>query len=148
MDTTKTLKVLQANTFNMFLKSWFFHWNVEGRDFMQLHDLFGQVYNDLFGAIDLIAEHIRALDDYAPGSLQRFRELGATIDDKTTIPQARAMVGELLADNRVVVKSLRDVVEAAKRENLEEIINFAGGRLETHTKFGWMLSAILKTDRE
>jgi starvation-inducible DNA-binding protein len=147
METAAALKKVFANTFGMYLNAHNFHWNVEGRNFAQLHDFFGDLYEELHGAIDPIAENIRALNSYAPGSYTRFKEL-ASVPEETTIPTATVMISKLYSSNEIVIKSLRECAEAAKRENLEEIVNFIGGRLESHTKHAWMLRSFSKIDRE
>lgn len=147
MDTVSALKVILANSFGFYLNAHNFHWNVEGRDFVQLHDLFGKIYEEVFDSLDGTAEHIRALNSYAPGSYTRFKEL-SQIPEETAVPTASVMIAKLHAANDIVIKSLRECVEAAKKENLEEIVNYLGGRLEAHTKHAWMLRSLMKTDRE
>jgi starvation-inducible DNA-binding protein len=142
-----SMKVVLADTFTMMLNSWFFHWNVEGRDFAQLHKLFGKIQEELAAAIDVTAEQIRALDEYAPGSYTRFKEL-ASVEEEVKIPTASAMVDKLLVANDRVIASLNSAMEQAKIANNEGIINFLGGRLEAHGKHGWFLRAITKTNRE
>lgn len=147
LKTANYLKVILADTFGMYLNAHNFHWNVEGRDFAQLHDFFKNVYEEVHGAVDSIAEHIRALDSYAPGSYSRFKEL-SSVEEVTQIISASEMIRNLLAANEVVIKSLRVGVSIAKEDGLEEVVNFLGARLEAHTKHGWMLKSFLKTDRE
>jgi len=147
MDTVSALKVILANSFGFYLNAHNFHWNVEGRDFVQLHELFGKIYEEVFDSLDGTAEHIRALNSYAPGSYTRFKEL-SQIPEETAVPTASVMIAKLHAANDIVIRSLRDCVEVAKRENLEEIVNYLGGRLEAHTKHAWMLRSLMKTDRE
>lgn len=147
LKTVNYLKVILADTFGMYLNAHNFHWNVEGRDFTQLHEFFGNVYEELHNAVDSIAEHIRALDSYAPGSYSRFKEL-TSVEEVTQMLTASEMIRSLLLTNDTVIKSLRVGVSIAKEEGLEEVINFLGERLEAHTKFSWMLRALLKTDRE
>ena len=147
LKTSNYLKVILADTFGMYLNAHNFHWNVEGRFFPQLHELFGSIYEEVHSAVDGIAEHIRALDSYAPGSYSRFKEL-TSVEEETQILNASTMILKLIAANEAVIKSLRVGVSIAKEEGLEEVINFLGGRLEAHTKHAWMLKAMTKLDRE
>lgn len=147
MDTVSALKKVLANTFGLYLNAHNFHWNVEGRDFAQLHEFFGGIYEEVHGAVDAIAEHIRALNAYAPGSYSRFKEL-ADVPEETSIPSSSEMITRLYTSNETVIRSLRECLEAAKTENLEEVVNFIGERLEAHTKHAWMLRAFTRTDRE
>lgn len=145
-EVGNSLKVVLADTFTMFLNAWNWHWNVEGPNFREYHLMFGDIYTELFEAIDGIAEQIRALDEYSPGSYTRFKEL-ATVDEETKIPTASNMIVKLLAANDRVIASLNSAMEQAKIANNEGLINFLGGRLETHAKHGWFLRATAKRDR-
>jgi starvation-inducible DNA-binding protein len=71
-------KVL-ADAYAFQLKANNYHWNVEGPNFVQYHDFLGELYNEVFAATDMIAEQIRALDAYAPGSFTRFLELTVSV---------------------------------------------------------------------
>jgi len=138
------LKVVQANSFTFYLKTHYFHWNVEGDNFPQYHEFFENLYNEVWLAVDTIAEHIRALDEYAPGSYKRFQEL-ATIDSIETVPDARAMFKALSSDNDKVMDSIVAAMqEAGKDPKHKGIENFMQDRLDIHNKHGWMLRATLK----
>jgi starvation-inducible DNA-binding protein len=137
------LKVVLADTFAMYLKTHNYHWNVEGADFPQYHSFFDGLYNELWSATDAIAEHIRALDEYSPGSFSRFSEL-TNIEDATTVPDARSMFSRLLADNEIVLNTLKEAYEAANDANEIGLSNFLQDRTDTHKKHGWMLRATSK----
>lgn len=137
------MKVVLADTFAMYLKAHMFHWNVTGPTFNDMHAFFGAIYNELWLATDLIAEQIRALDAYAPGSFTRFSQL-ATVQDETSIPSAIAMVSRLKDDNDKVVDSLKSAYLAAEDLKVYGLANFLQDRLDVHAKHGWMLRATMK----
>lgn len=138
------MKVVLANSFAFYLKAHYFHWNVEGIEFPQFHDLFAKIYGEVYASIDLTAEYIRTLDEYAPGSFKRFQEL-ANIETKDSIPTARAMVKELLADNDKVIGTIIIAMEVAgKGVATKSIENFLQERLDAHQKHAWMLRSTLK----
>ncbi len=99
------LKTLLATEYAFVIKAQFFHWNVEGPDFSQYHKFFGKLYEEVYGAIDPTAEYIRILDEYTPGSFERFSEL-SQIAGQTKVPRARLMFTELLADNQTMIDLL------------------------------------------
>ena len=146
-DLGNAMKVVLADTFGMFLNTWGFHWNCEGRDFYQYHKLFQKIYEELFEAVDDVAEHIRALDEYAPASYKRFQEL-TTVEEEVKIPTASAMIAKLSVANDQVIASIDAALEQAKLANDEGNVNFLGGRREAHTKHGWMLRSLTKANRE
>lgn len=137
------LKVLLASTFSYYLKAHNFHWNVEGANFPQYHSLFEKVYTDAFEAVDTIAEEIRALDSYAPGSLSRYSQL-SIIDDQINIPNAKSMINELIANNTSLIRELVKAYKLAESQEKLGLSNFLQDRINIHEKFGWMLRATNK----
>jgi len=137
------LKVNVADTFAFYLKTHNFHWNVEGPDFYEYHKFFDTLYTEVWEAVDAVAEHLRTLDEYVPGSFSRFSEL-TDIKDETTIPSGMGMIKQLLADNEIVIKNLKETHAFAEKENEPAIVNFLEERIDVHSKHGWMLRASLK----
>jgi starvation-inducible DNA-binding protein len=140
------LKTLLATQYAFVIKAQFFHWNVEGIHFSQLHKFFGKVYEEVNDAIDATAEYIRILEEYTPGSFERFGEL-SLITGQIKVPRARLMLQELLEDNQVVIDLLNQCFAAAEQENQQGIADFIAGRIDAQGKHGWMLKAFLKEDR-
>ena len=141
------LKTLLATEYAFSLKAQLFHWNVEGPDFAQLHEFFGNLYEEVYnGSIDRTAEYIRALGDYSPGSFERFAEL-SEIKGQTKIPRARLMIEELLANNTQLLELLNKCFAVAESENQQGIANFIAERIDAQQKHGWMLRSFLKDER-
>ena len=137
------LKVLLASVNSLSIKAQNFHWNVEGDNFPQYHEFFGNFYEEVYSAVDKIAEYIRTLDSYAPGSLTRYAEL-TIIEDQVKIPRPNLMFAELLSDNEKMIDLLNGCFVSAEEENKQGIANFIAERLDAHEKHGWMLRSILK----
>jgi starvation-inducible DNA-binding protein len=140
------LKTYLASTFAYYLKAHYFHWNVEGPDFGELHEFFSNIYEDAFGAVDPIAEYIRTTEEYAPGSLSRFHEL-TQIQDQTKVPRARLMLEELLADTQTMIDLSKQAFDVATQEGREDVANFAAERQSAHGKYMWQLKSYLKDAR-
>ena len=142
-----SLKTLLATEYAFVIKAQFFHWNVEGPDFSELHNFFGAIYDEVYdNSIDATAEYIRTLDDYTPGSFERFQEL-SQIPGQTKVPRARLMIEELLADNGRMIDLLNNCFGEAEAENQQGIANFIAERIDAHGKHGWMLKSFLKDQR-
>ena len=137
------LKVILGTNFALYLKSHGYHWNIEGSNFPQYHDFLNGFYNEVFLQTDSIAEHIRALNSYAPGSLARMLEL-ADIQEATSIPDAMAMMRDLASDNDRFIIHLRAGIVAAEGANEPAVGNFLQDILDAHQKKGWMLRSITK----
>jgi starvation-inducible DNA-binding protein len=141
------LKTLLATEYAFVLKAQLFHWNVEGPDFAQLHKFFGKIYEEVYeNSIDQTAEFIRILDDYTPGSFERFSEL-SVISGQTKIPRARLMIEELYANNQQMIELLNSTFQAAESENQQGIMDFLAARIDAHGKHNWMLRSFLKDNR-
>ena len=133
-----------ADTFFMYQKAHSYHWNVEGINFPQLHTFFGDLYTELFGAVDPFAEEIRAQNEYAPRNIEEMYS-DKTVDCTNAANGAKDMVSDLAKTNDQVIISLNILFK--KLESMEEqgFMNFVASRLDTHKKHGWMLRSILKT---
>ena len=140
------LKVLLASNFAYYLKAQYFHWNVEGPDFGELHKFLSKIYEDAYSAIDPTAEYIRYLDDYAPGSFERFAEL-SQIPGQIKVPRARLMLEELLTNNQQMIEILNQCFAQAEQENQQGIADFVSQRLSQHGKYHWQLRSYLKDAR-
>lgn len=144
---TEDLKVLLATEYSYAVKTQFFHWNVEGPDFGQLHAFFAMLYEDVNdNAIDQTAEYIRTLDDYTPGSFERFQEL-SMIKGQIKVPRARLMLEEILADNQTMIDLLNNAFKSAEAEAQEGIANFIAERIDAHGKWAWQIRSYLKEAR-
>lgn len=141
-ELIEELKTALATSFAFYLKAQYFHWNVTGKDFVQLHDFFGKLYEEVLDSIDTMAEHIRALDAYAPGGLKRMVDL-SLISDTDIIPSDQEMVNILLQDNRTIIKQLNKVFQFADSENEQGLADFISQRLASHQKHAWMMRSIL-----
>ena len=144
MDTLQEImKKVLADTFALYLKAHNYHWNVEGSNFPQYHEFFGNLYEELHGAVDPIAEEIRSLDTYAPGSFTRFMEL-TEIEDETSVPTGVEMARRLMTDNERVIATLNIAFKLAEQFDKQGLADFLAGRIDTHSKHAWMLRSITK----
>jgi starvation-inducible DNA-binding protein len=139
----EALKKAQATSFAFYLKAHNYHWNVEGPNFAEYHEFLGDLYAEVFGAVDAIAEHCRTLDAYVPGSFSRFQEL-SSIEDELSVPTGRAMMAKLLADNQRVIGDLMAAHREAEILGKRGIVNFLEDRIDKHDKHGWMLRSYTK----
>ena len=137
------LKVLLASSYAYQLKAHYFHWNVEGSDFAQLHEFFGDLYEEVSDSVDKAAELIRQLDEYAPGSFDRFRAL-SIIDGQTKVPRAKLMLEEMLEDTNKMLDLTKRMFTVADEENQQGIADFIAGRIDAFAKHAWMLRSFLK----
>ena len=136
------LSRLLADTYTLFIKTHNFHWNVTGPMFNTLHTMFETQYTELFAAVDEIAERIRALGEFAPGSLGAFRQL-SSISDENAVPSATSMIEHLVRDNETVVRTAREVLPVAESANDGPTVDLLNQRMQIHEKTAWMLRSML-----
>jgi len=147
MMLADNLKVLLASVYSFSIKVQYFHWNVESDNFPQYHEFFGNLYEEVYNnSVDKIAEYIRTLDVYAPGSFTRFQEL-SIIEDQLKVPRAELMFEELYHDNSKLIDLLNQCFASAESENNQGIANFIAERLDAQAKHQWMIRSILKKQR-
>jgi len=142
MALADTLKEFLADTVAFRIKAQMMHWNVEGEDFVELHQLFGTIYEDANDATDTIAEYIRSLNEFAPGSLSRFAAL-TDIVDQLKVPNAQKMVEELLSDILDLIDDTKVLFDDATTAKENGIANFAADRQSQLGKFAWQLRSYL-----
>lgn len=137
------LKVILGTNFGLYLKAHNYHWNVEGNNFPQYHGFLDTFYTEVFAQNDPIAEHIRFLNAYAPGSFSRFLELSA-VEEATTVPDALTMMTTLKMDNDRYIMQLRAGIVLADEAGEPAVGNFLQDLLGAHQKKAWMLRSITK----
>ena len=137
-----TLKDVLADNYALYLKTQNYHWNVEGPNFNGLHLLFEGQYIDLAGAIDTVAELIRALGKKAPGTFDSYIKR-TSIKSGNENASAEEMVKELAEDQVLIQKTLQKCLELAQKVGDEVIAGFTIERLTFHRKASWMLKSSL-----
>jgi starvation-inducible DNA-binding protein len=138
------LKVILGTNFALYLKSHNYHWNIEGSNFPQYHDFLNDFYNAVWAQTDDIAEKLRQLDAYVPGSMERFLELADIQEAVDVIPSAISMMQNLKADNDRYIVHLRAGIVAADQASEPAVGNFLQDLLGAHQKKAWMLRSIIK----
>jgi starvation-inducible DNA-binding protein len=134
---------MQADTYTLYLKTHNFHWNVTGPMFQTLHLMFQTQYNEIWLAVDVIAERIRALGFPAPGSYKEFAAL-TEIKDSKGVPSAKEMIRQLVDGQETVVRTARAVfpiVEAAGDQPTADVLT---QRMTVHEQNAWMLRSLLE----
>lgn len=136
------LSRLLADTYFLYLKTQNYHWNVTGRMFQSLHTLFETQYQDLAEAVDVIAERIRALGEFAPGSFSSFTKL-TSIKEETSIPTAEEMIAHLVAGHEAVVTTARDMISLTDECEDDVTADLLVERMQIHEKNAWMLRSMI-----
>lgn len=144
-EISQGLAHVLADSYTLYLKTHNFHWNVTGPMFSTLHQMFEEQYTELATAVDEIAERIRSLGFYAPGSYKQFMDL-TSITEETSIPTAQQMIRQLVEGHEAVARSARKVSATAGDADDEPTADLMTQRLQVHEKTAWMLRSLLEDE--
>ncbi len=139
-DVAQKLGIVLADSYQLFIKTQGVHWNVTGPVFYSLHKLTEEHYQNLFTAIDALAERIRALGEKAPASYSKYGQLSA-IKDEDEPATAFDMIEMLSRDHETVCQSLRSAIEYSEDKRDFVSADMLTGRLAWHEEAIWMLRA-------
>jgi starvation-inducible DNA-binding protein len=137
------LKIVLGTSFNLYLKTHAAHWNVEGISFPALHTMFGEMYLEVWRAIDGLAEQVRQLDAYAPASMERLLEL-SRIKSSNDMLLPADMLAMLVKDHETLLVALTETLHLAEQADKQGLVNFLAARIEAHSKHRWQLRATAK----
>ena len=136
-------KVL-ADTYTLYLKTHNFHWNVTGPMFQTLHLMFETQYNELWLAVDAVAERIRSLGAPAPATYTEFARL-SSIKETAGVPKAEEMIRLLVGGHEAVVRTARALFPLVEKASDEATADLLTQRIQIHEKTAWMLRSLLDT---
>jgi starvation-inducible DNA-binding protein len=140
---TDALKAILADTYTLQLKTQNYHWNVEGPNFRGLHLLFEEQYNELFLAVDVLAERIRALGEKAPATSSEFAKLSKIKEGNSSFDDFE-MVKDLYQTNLTVSENLKKALEKADKADDASTADILTQRVTVHDKASWMLKSSLE----
>jgi starvation-inducible DNA-binding protein len=142
-QVARALSKLLADTYSLYLKTHSFHWNVTGEQFNSLHAMFEVQYQALWLAADEVAERIRTLDVFAPGSYSQFGKL-TSIKEEPGVPEWKDMVAQLVEGHEIAAATARETIKVADKAGDEGTADMVTGRLKEHEKTAWMLRSLLR----
>lgn len=142
-DIAEGISRLLADSYTLYLKTHYFHWNVTGPMFQTLHLMFETQYTELALAVDLIAERIRALGFPAPGTYVDFSRL-SSIPEEQGVPPAQEMIRKLVKGHEAVVRTARTIIPVAEKSSDEPTLDLLTQRMQVHEKTAWMLRSLLE----
>lgn len=141
----KSLSQILADEFVLYTKTRNAHWNVEGPDFAAMHKFFEHQYETLDETMDEVAERLRMLGHYAPGTLQDFLKLTRLTEESRKKNDSKGFISELLEDHESIITLLRGLITPLAEEQKDfGTSDFITGLMQTHEKMAWMLRAHLK----
>ena len=138
--SVEALRKVLGETYALYFKTHGYHWNVTGPRFKSLHELFMQQYTELWQALDELAERIRALGEFAPGSSDEIASY-ATIKPDNGVPDAEDMINNLVRGHETIARVARQGVEAAEKGDDVVTADLLTQRAAAAEKAAWMLRA-------
>lgn len=142
-QVSEKLKTVLADSYLLMLKTHYYHWNVKGRLFKSLHDLTEDQYNELFEAIDELAERIRALGHEAPGSFSVYQKISEIEEAQSGLSDLE-MTADLVKSHETLIRNLRPTLRVAEEAGDEVTVDMMVERLTVHEKNAWMLRSFIE----
>jgi starvation-inducible DNA-binding protein len=142
-ELIQALRQTLANTFGMYFQAHSGHWNVEGPDFAEYHDFLGELYEELHGAVDPIAEYIRILDAYAPGDISEMM-MSTSISAMGIKSNPRDIISSLVDSNNICLLTLMTAFKASEAAGEVGLSDFLTQRINAHQKHAWQMRSMLK----
>lgn len=136
-----SMQTVLATVFTFYLKVHNYHWNVTGPHFSQLHDFFGDVYEEVWNSVDDYAEHIRAINQFPAGGLTNFAQISLIQDAGITLLPDFMMIKQLDDDNQSILLALDNAHSEAQLVGQTGLTNFLEERIDYHEKLAWKLKA-------
>lgn len=143
-NVTKGLAHCLAETYALYLTTQKCHWNVEGSDFASLHAMFEGQYTILAEYIDILAERIRSLGAYSPGSFSEFEELSNIPQIEQPEARSEKMIKVLLKGYEVLISTMKQTASMAEKGQDMGTADILTGQIEQHEKTVWMLRSTIK----
>jgi starvation-inducible DNA-binding protein len=144
-DVTNILKIVLADESILYQKLRNYHWNVTGPMFLSLHKAFENQYNEIADVVDEVAERIRQFGVFAPGTLEEFKQITRLSEQPGVVPDAKAMVANLVVDHEAIIRNLRGDIEMIdKKDDEVGAADLLTGILQQHQKMAWMLRMVVE----
>lgn len=138
---TELSKMLADETV-LYIKTKNAHWNVEGPDFFAIHKFFEAQFEQLDEIIDNVAERIRTIGHYAPGTLKAYLGLTHLTEETRSKNDSQGLIKDLLLDHESIILNLRGNIKGFASEHQDlGTSDFITGLVETHEKMSWFLRA-------
>jgi starvation-inducible DNA-binding protein len=134
-----SLNTVLGQTFRLYVQTHGYHWNVEGPNFRQLHAIFEAQYQNLWGALDEIAERIRTQGVYAPRNVAALMALAGP--EEAPAQSSEDMVTKLITGHEALAATIRAAIKAAAQAEDEVSAGLLTDRLAWHEKELWMMKA-------
>lgn len=141
-EVSDILGKLLADEFVLYTKTLRAHWNLEGHDFHTKHVFFEEHYDAIKLFTDSVAERIRKIGHYAPGTLKEFLNLTNLSEKYDGDNTSHDYTVALLKDHDSIIQYIREnlskVGEDCKDVGSED---FLTGLMQEHEEMAWMLRA-------
>ncbi len=141
VSVASDLNVLLSNEFVLFVKTLRYHWNVQGKHFGPLHELWNKQYEALLVIIDSVAERIRVLDVQSAGTMEEYLKHATILEKSQDEASELGMVSDLLRGHEEVIRQLRQLIVTTNDRGDAGTSNFVTDLIEQHEKMAWMLRA-------
>jgi starvation-inducible DNA-binding protein len=138
------LQVLLADVFALYLKTKNFHWHVGGPHFRDYHLMLDEQGDQLFAMTDEIAERARKIGARTIRSIGDIARSQRLTDNDEQQVTSRAMMRELLDDNRRLNEFLRSTHAVCEERGDVATASLLENWIDETERRAWFLSEIVR----
>ena len=138
-----TLNSLLADAHILNVKLHNYHWNIQGSQFFQIHELTEKYYDYFFGVYDDVAERVLQLGGKPLASAKAYLEATKLDEEEGSAFAPEQVLKAVLADLEVVHKTTLEIMDLCDEANDIGTGNMIGGIIDWLEKTTWMLRQTL-----
>jgi starvation-inducible DNA-binding protein len=142
-EITAALRPLLADAFALYLKTKNFHWHMTGPHFRDYHLLLDEQADQLFAMTDDIAERARKIGGTTLRSISDISQHQRLEDNNRESVAPGEMLAELRADNRELVRFLRETHELCEKHNDVATTSLIENWIDQTERRTWFLSEVV-----
>ncbi len=119
-----------------------YHWNIEGKDFFQVHVKLEELYNEVNESIDEIAEHILILGGQPLGTLKDYMEKTTLKEAENKKIKSEEIYSNILSDYKELLKKTIEIKENAENNKEYSTSSLMDDYIKEYGKIIWMLKSV------
>lgn len=120
------------------------HWNVKGRNFIAVHELFDQVFANVQAQVDEMAERIQILDGVAIGTVEKVAKASSLKEYPTDLTKAEDHIKAVCERLRDYGAKIRKAIDTTDEAGDADTADLFTGASRAADKDLWFLESHLE----
>ena len=119
------------------------HWNVEGKQFMRVHNFTEDLYNDFFEKYDEVAEMIKMKGEYPLVKLSEYQDSSTIEELESKSFSEDEVLKEVLSDLKEMKKLATEIRNAADEIDDFEVVAEFEDQVADYSQNIWFIESML-----